>query len=447
MLIPDEVVNFVKERQEEWSSGDFLLAAYGTLIARLGETNSFDIAYSDSDLKREFAGLDKLFAIHLPLRLNIDCSQSFAEILKAVKKQLQSVREHSSYPMDVVARYPELRSIRESSGTFALPLVVEKGERVNVNDLPAGTEVALNISENGQECRWIYDRNKLGDDDALRLCRHFTTFLCSIVNNPNQPVASLSLLTEEERHQVLVQWNDNHLDYPKDQCFHQLFEEQALRTPDANALIFGERRLTYLELNQRANRLAYFLRSLGVGPDIPVAICVERSLEMVIGLLAVLKAGAAYLPLDPAYPRERLAYMLRDSDARVLLTQHSLVFRFNDHTIRKVCLDTDWKVIAKHSERNAFSEVNPENLAYIIYTSGSTGHPKGVLIPHSALVSHSVSIVKQYELDPSDRVLQFASISFDVAAEELLASLLSGAAVVLPTWKALPSLSGIYRLA
>jgi len=167
---------------------------------------------------------------------------------------------------------------------------------------------------------------------------------------------------------------------------------------------------------------------------------------MVIGMLAVLKAGAAYVPLDPSYPKERLAFMLQDSQAPVLLTQNRLATRFNQHRIKIVRLDTDWNSIAKELEGNPFSEVTPENLAYIIYTSGSTGDPKGVLISHRALVSHSISVVKHYELDPSDRVLQFASISFDVAAEELFPTLLSGAAVVLTTLEGVPSLSDLIDL-
>ncbi len=264
--------------------------------------------------------------------------------------------------------------------------------------------------------------------------------------DPNQPIASLPLLTEEERHRILIDWNDNHADYPKDRCIHHLFEEQVARTPDADALIFGGRRLTYLELNNQASQLAHFLRTLGIGPEVPVGICVERSLEMIVGMLAVLKAGAAYVPLDPAYPRERLAFMLKDSQAPVLLTQLRFASEFNQHTTRIVCLDADWEVIAQESERNPVSQVTAENLAYIIYTSGSTGHPKGVLISHSALVSHSVGVIKHYQLVPSDRVLQFASISFDVAAEEVFATLLSGGAVVLPAGQAPPSVAAFIAL-
>jgi len=446
MLIPNEVVNFVKERLVQWTIGDFILAAYGTFIARLADLNSFDIAYTDSDLKDEVAGFDRIFAMHLPLRMDIDCSQSFAEILNAVKKQVESVRNHSSYSLDLVARYPELRSIAVCPGRFTLPLVFERGKRSKDNEMPAGCEIMLNISEDGVQCHWIYDQDKFEEASIVRLSSLFTTLLSGISAKPEHPLASLPLLTEQERHQVLIEWNDNHAEYPTDQCIHQMFEDQVVRTPDADALIFGGRQLTYLELNHRANQLAHFLRRLGVGPETPVGICVERSMEMVIGMLAVLKAGAAYLPLDPAYPRERLAFMLRDSEAPVLLTQAKLAAGFNQDRARMVCLDTDWKEIAEHSERNPYSEVRPENLAYILYTSGSTGHPKGVLIPHSALVSHSVSVANHYEIVSSDRVLQFASISFDVAAEELFATLLSGAAVVLPTWQSLPSLSDFIAL-
>src|SRR3712207_466744 len=187
---------------------------------------------------------------------------------------------------------------------------------------------------------------------------------------------------EVERHQLLFEWNETHTEYPTDACIHELFEEQARRTPDAVAVVFEEEQLSYRELNRRSNQLAHYLRKLGVGPEVLVGVCMERSLEMVVGLLGILKAGGAYVPLDPAYPKERLAFMLEDSQASVLLSQQRLLEDLPEHESRVVCLDSAWEGSIQDQEVNPASGATAENLAYVIYTSGSTGKPKGVQIPH-----------------------------------------------------------------
>ena len=195
-------------------------------------------------------------------------------------------------------------------------------------------------------------------------------------------------MTEAERQQVLVNWNDTRVDRPKDLCIHQLFEAQVERTPDAIAVVLEDQQLTYEELNRRANQLANHLRLLGVGPEVPVGICLKHSLEMVIGLLGILKAGGVYVPLDPAYPKERIAFMLEDADVPVILTQEALLAGLPEHNAKVVCLDSDWETIAQESAENPICLTVPENLAYIIYTSGSTGQPKGVLVSHASIAEH-----------------------------------------------------------
>src|SRR4030095_16822304 len=209
------------------------------------------------------------------------------------------------------------------------------------------------------------------------------------------------------------------------------FEAQVERTLDTIAVVFADEQLTYGELNRRTNQLAHYLRALGIGPEVPVGICLERSLEMVIGLLGILKAGGAYVPLDPAYPEERLAFMLEDAQVPVLLTQERLVAGLSEHETRVVCLDSGWKAIARESEENPISSTMPENLAYVIYTSGSTGQPKGVLVSHGSIADHCRDVQRYYELDSSDRVLQFASLSFDVSLEQILPTLIVGARLVM----------------
>ncbi|HEY7546864.1 MAG TPA: amino acid adenylation domain-containing protein, partial [Blastocatellia bacterium] len=228
---------------------------------------------------------------------------------------------------------------------------------------------------------------------------------------------------------------------PAPMSAHQLFEAQAARTPDAVAVMFENERLSYRQLNARANRLAHHLISLGVGPDTMVAISMERSLEMLVGLLGILKAGGAYVPLDPAYPKELLAVMLVDARPPVVLTERRLLESLPQIESRYVCIDSDRETIDCYSEENPVDQVAPENLAYVIYTSGSTGKPKGVLIEHRSLTNYIEAACAEFAIQADDRVLQFASISFDTSAEEIYPCLARGATLVLRTGSMLSSTS------
>jgi non-ribosomal peptide synthetase component F len=251
------------------------------------------------------------------------------------------------------------------------------------------------------------------------------------VFNPEQPFRSEESLTDTERHKLLVEWNNTTREYLQDKCIHQLFEEQVERTPDAVALVFEGKQLTYRELNARANQLAHYLQGLGVGPEVLVGICVERSIEMIVGLLSVLKAGGAYIPLDPAYPLERLGFMLEDSSVPVLLTQSKLIEKLPPHSARVVYLDKDWEEIVQPSKENPSSSVTSYNLAYVIYTSGSTGKPKGVLVAHKGLCNLATSTIQLFDVQPKNRILQFASFSFDASVWEVVMALVSGATLVM----------------
>jgi amino acid adenylation domain-containing protein len=226
-----------------------------------------------------------------------------------------------------------------------------------------------------------------------------------------------------------VEWNDTVADYPQDQCIHHLFEEQVERVPDAIAVIFEDKQLTYRQLNSRSNQLAHHLQKLGVGSEVLVGICVERSVEMIVGCLSILKAGGAYVPLDPTYPPERLGFMLEDAQVSVLLTQQHLVERLETHQLQVVALDSDWETIAQASEENPNSAVTSDNLAYVIYTSGSTGKPKGVAVPHKA-VNRLVFNTNYINLDPTDKVAQASNTSFDAATFEIWGALLHGAQLI-----------------
>ena len=292
-----------------------------------------------------------------------------------------------------------------------------------------------------------YDCCRFDDATITRMLGHLKMLLEGMVANPEQRLMDLPLLTVAERHQLLMEWNNTQADYPQDACIHQLFEAQVERTPDAIAVVFQDKQLTYRELNTRANQLAHYLQSLGVKPDTLVAISVERSLEMVVGFLGILKAGGAYVPIDPAYPHERRAYQLQDSQAPIILTLERLVASLPEHNAQVVCLDSDWEVISQQSQENPLNVTTAENLAYVIYTSGSTGKPKGAMVTHQGMVNQNIAIAEQVGWEQSggssvseepphfdqrcDRVLQFSSISFDIIVAEMFPSLSCGATVIL----------------
>ena len=267
---------------------------------------------------------------------------------------------------------------------------------------------------------------------------HFQTLLESIVADPGTAISRLALLTDSERDQLLVEWNDTKRDYPEDKCIHQLFEEQVERTPEAIAVVFEDRRLTYRELNARANRLAYDLRNLGVGPETLVGICLERSLEMVVGILGVLKAGGAYVPLDPLYPKDRLAFMLEDSEIQVVLTQERVMSCLPPHQAQVVYLDgldQSAEFEASQASINPDNRTTADNAAYVIYTSGSTGKPKGVVITHYNVTRLLQATHSWFHFDQNDIWTLFHSYAFDFSVWEIWGALVyGGRLVVVPYW-------------
>ncbi|MEP0858563.1 amino acid adenylation domain-containing protein [Trichocoleus sp. DQ-U1] len=284
-----------------------------------------------------------------------------------------------------------------------------------------------------------YNTDLFDEATITRMLGHFQTLLEGIVANPDCRLSDLPLLTEAERYQLLVEWNQTQTDYPADSCFHQLFEQQVEKTPDAialsarsaNALTFEEQHLTYKQLNERANQLANYLQKQRITTESLVGICVERSLEMMVGLIGILKAGGAYVPLDPSYPQERLSFMLSDAQMPVLLTQQHLVEKLPHHTAKVICLDAEWDWIAQESIASPASEVNADNLAYVIYTSGSTGKPKGTLIPHRGLVNYLSWCSQAYAVEAGKGAPVHSSLSFDMTITGLFSPLLVGNRVIL----------------
>ncbi|BDI19846.1 hypothetical protein ANSO36C_56480 [Nostoc cf. commune SO-36] len=438
-----------------------LLTAFYVLLYRY--TNQTDILIG-SPMRGRWGGSFKeivgYFVNLIVLRTAIQENATFTEFLAQVSKTVREAQKHQDYPFSLLAeqlqpqRDPSRSPLCQVSFTWQAQRWCEAIE----NSLPNGEQVLqmepyllghqrgadldLNLmvmeAQGVFQLCWQYNTDLFDSSTIERMTGHFVTLLDAIVSNPIQPISQLPLLTEVEQ-QLLVEWNNIQADYPQDKCIHQLFEEQVELTPDAIAVVFENQQLTYRQLNSRANQLAHYLQTLGVKPDALVGICVERSLEMVVGILGILKAGGAYVPLDPEYPAERLSFMLEDAQVPVLLTQQQLLEKLPQHQGQVVCLDTDWQFISQSSQDNAITEggrnaialVQVTNLAYVIYTSGSTGKPKGVMISHGAIASHCCIIQQTYELVQSDRILQFASINFDASLEQIFPTLIAGATLVL----------------
>jgi len=346
--------------------------------------------------------------------------------IKRDRSLFESILVFENYPIDA--------SVQELCDSLTISNV-QVYERTNyplsVVVMP-GTELLVRIS---------YDRCRFEDDTITRMLGHLQTLLEAIATNPYQSLGEFPLLTPAERHQLLV-WNNTQADYPKNGCIHELFAAQAEKTPDAVAVVFEDQQITYHELNCRANQLAHHLQKLEFKPEVLVGICINRSIEMVVGLLGILKAGGAYLPLDSSDPQERLTFMLEDAQVSVLLTQKQLLeelpglqatFRQNSAipNFKIVCLDADSGTISRGSEANPVSTVTIENLAYVIYTSGSTGQPKAVAIPHKGLLNLVFWHQRTFEITPSDRATQLARIAFDASVWELFPYLAAGASVYL----------------
>jgi aspartate racemase len=332
-----------------------------------------------------------------------------------------------------------LQSLR-LPGVTATPVGVDRGSaKVDLTLLL--TEMEEEIVGEAEYSTDLFDGETVG-----RMLGHFRTLLEGIVADPAAPPWRLPLMAAAERERVLVAWNDTRRPYPADRTVHALVAEQAAASPEAVAVVAGDRALTYGELDRRADQLARHLRARGVGPEVPVAIAVERSPEMVVGLLGILRAGGAYVPLDPADPRERLAFLLADTGAPVVLTLARLRERLPAGApgTRVICLDADWPAIAQEAGPPPEDRATPDTLAYVTYTSGSTGRPKGVCVPHRGIV-RLVRNADYARLDPGEVCLQLAPLAFDASTFEIWGSLLNGARLVLHPAEP-PSPAGLARV-
>ncbi|HZI16962.1 MAG TPA: amino acid adenylation domain-containing protein [Pyrinomonadaceae bacterium] len=382
----------------------------------------------------------------LVVAFDLDERASFRDLLLKVRETLLESYERQSYPFTHLVRALGLEQSGQRCPLFDVALAYTDIH----GELPdGGNDLTITFEGEAGRLRGRVDYNKalFGGPQIERFVEHLFNVLGRGIENREGPLRDIQLLSEAERARLLYGWNETALDYPRDLCVHQLFERQAALTPGATALVHGDAALTYAELDERADRLALHLRSLGVGPDLVVGLCVARSVEAVVGLLGILKAGAAYLPLDPEYPPDRLSFMLEDAAVPVLLTQESLVDELPSYWGQAICLDADWdEIAATGAAAGEGAAVSPGHLAYCIYTSGSTGRPKGVMVEHRGLCSVVAAQIKAFGVVAEDRVLQFASLSFDASVSEIFTTLAAGAALVGADAESLLPGPGLLRL-
>jgi amino acid adenylation domain-containing protein len=431
-----------------------LLAAFKVLLYRYTQQEDIAIGSPIANRNRsEIEGLIGFFVNSLVLRTDLSRNPTFRELLSRVKEVALGAYAHQDLPFEKLVEelHPE-RNLNQNplfQVVFALqnaPMSALELTDLTLSPLPFDTETTRFDLEfhlwepNTQNGLWvdssegisgfvIYSTDLFDEATITRMLGHFQTLLEGIVANPEQRIAQLPLLSEYELHNFLVEWNKTELHYPQYKCIHQLFESVAEQNPDATALIFGNEQLSYKELNKRSNQLAHYLKKLGVKTEVLVGLCVERSFDMIIGMLGILKAGGAYVPLDPSYPSERLSFMLKDAQVSVLLTHEQWLERLENNNSKIICLDKDWEIIAQSIESNPISEVAVDNLAYVIYTSGSTGKPKGVKIEHKGLLNLVFWHQKAFAVSHVDRVTQIAGVAFDACGWEIWPYLSAGASI------------------
>lgn len=421
-----------------------LLAAYEILLHRY--TGEEDIAVGSPIAGRRMAEIEPLIGLFinvLALRVSLAGNPTFRELLGRVKEAALGAYANQDLPFETLVREIQPDRTLSHNPIFQVMFVLQnepmpplefgglKTSHVQVNNVTTHFDLTLDIIERDEQFLIKFECNAdlFEEETIARMMGHFEALLTGIVAHPAQKISALLLLTEPERQQLLVEWNDTETDYPANQCVHELFEDQVKRTPEATALVFEDQQLTYRELNRQANQLANYLRTLGVGPDVLVGVRMERSARLVIALLGIVKAGGAYLPLDLAYPKDRVAFMLDDARAPVLLTEEKLAGDILETNARIVCLDEERDRIAGFGEETPANLTSTDNLIYVIYTSGSTGVPKGVSVTHRA-VNRLVFNTNYVELTSEDRVAQTSNSSFDAATFEIWGALLHGAQLI-----------------
>jgi amino acid adenylation domain-containing protein len=426
-------------QEEEATLFMTLLAGFLTLLHRY--TGQADMLVGSPVANRtrlELEGLIGCFVNTLVLRVNVRDDPSFLELLRRVRDVCLEAYSHQDLAFEKIVE--ELQPQRDLSRSplvqvmFQMRNVPKRVLRLPATEIKemefdhgiAKFDLALAMADAGENLTGSleYNTDLFNDTTIERMLGNYQTLLESMVARPEQRLSEATILTADEKHQLLTRWNDTKREYPKDKCIHELFETQVEKSPDAVAVVYEDQQLTYRELNRRANQLAHYLKKLDVGPEVLVAICMARSLEMIVGLLGILKAGGAYVPLDPEYPKDRLALMLEDSRALTIVTEQRFADRFPQRQAILICLDDESANIRQESIENPVTNVTPESLAYVIYTSGSTGNPKGVMIEHRSFVNYLYWFNQAGLADKLAVLPVVTKPTFDASLKQLFAPLL-----------------------
>ncbi|WP_109514477.1 non-ribosomal peptide synthase/polyketide synthase, partial [Pseudomonas ovata] len=426
------------------------LSSFAILLSRYSGSEKINIGIPVTNRNRhELEGLIGFFVNTIVARVAVDPLQTFDALLASVKETTLEAQANKDVPFDALVEalkpertlgynplfqvmYNHLRDVGDQVSSDSLQGL--HAQEVDLSESNAQFDLVLDTMErtDGLMASFNYACDLFTAERIERLAGHWVNLLEALVQAPAQTVFELPLLDRKQYRQITHDWAHAQQRYPNDQFVHHLIEDQARKAPEAIALVSDEQTLSYQTLNRRANRLAHKLQELGVGPDTRVGIAVERGPDMVVSVLAVFKAGGAYVPLDIEYPQERLAYMLQDSGAGLLLTQAHLLERLPvAEAVQTLIVEPSAHWLEDYSEVNLVIDEHPQRLAYVIYTSGSTGLPKGVTVAHGALAMHCLAAAETYAINAHDCLLQFASVSFDAAAEQIFMPLAQGARVVL----------------
>jgi amino acid adenylation domain-containing protein len=438
-------------QQNEITLNTMVQASWALLLSRY--YGSQDIVFGVTRACRhstlpESESMVGFFINTLPLRVEVDPQRPLVEWLKELRQQQIVFRDYEHTPLAKIQEWSEARrgkSIFETVLVFENYELNEQVDRLDRQwrgrhfELLEQTHYPLTLAAySGTQLllKLEYDERRFDAPAIQAMLGHLATLLKGMATDLNRRVGQLSMLSEGERQQLLLDWNQSSRSQGSGKCLHEIFSEQAKRTPEATAVVFGDEQLSFAELDARGTQLAQYLERFGVGPEVLVAICVERSLEMIVGMLGIIKAGGAYLALDPSYPADRLSFMLNDSGASVILTQQSMRDRFASQHPSVICLDSDWKDVSCRSSKNIMNAhhiaaaVSPLNLAYVIYTSGSTGQPKGVMVTHENVVRLFETTKSLFGFDHNDVWTMFHSYAFDFSVWEMWGALLYGGLLV-----------------
>ncbi|PHE00727.1 non-ribosomal peptide synthetase, partial [Bacillus pseudomycoides] len=427
-------------RQEGATLFMTLLAGYQGFLSRYTEQKDILVGSPIANRNyKEIEGLIGFFVNTLVYRANLTDDLTFKELVAQVKGKALKAQEYQDVPFEKVVEVLQPERNASHSPIFQTMFTLQTHSRKLPKILDHSLEtipsymavakfdltVAMEETEEGLQVAFEYNTDLFNALTIQRMSKHFENWLSEVMDSPQKSIGSLKLMSKGEEKQLLKEWNDTRVEYPTEFVIQDLFEQQVARTPEAVALVYKNQQLTYRELNERANQLAHSLLKKGVRPETMVGICMERSVEMIIGLLGILKAGGAYVPLDPTYPEGRLKYILDNANIKLMVTQRN-VNGWLPEGIESICLDENQEMISQESITNPRIEVTPENLAYVIYTSGSTGNPKGVLLEQKGLCNFVHTIIDLMQLNSNSRVIQFASLSFDAAVFDIFTTLVAG---------------------